>query len=344
MSIPRLGSSLPAIDLAINRMSGRMFAADDYSKGCFPYWRPDALAKRHVQFNRKHNVSVLIFDVDRCDAGLAWERHGLPPPTWIATNRDNGHAHLAYVLDTPVLRTYEKSRKPVWLLEVVTKAMTAALDADRSYQHFLTKNPLHPDWSVVAINKTYSLPELCDWIPDRFLHAASSQPGFSIAGDASLEDSSFPRAFQICRNLMYRNWRRVAQEMRATGRSGTLEDLTMEALADPSTGELRLKKEHARQVIQRVSQWAEAKYDEKVADYLLRERQSRRGKKSARVRRDARGAKIEEAVRTLREAGMAVTQKAVADLAGCCQSLISKRYRHLLVDRPAKHDDMNVPI
>jgi hypothetical protein len=132
--------------------------------------------------------------------------------------------------------------------------------------------------------------------------------------------------------------------MRATGRSGTLEDLTMEALADPSTGELRLKKEHARQVIQRVSQWAEAKYDEKVADYLLRERQSRREKKSARVRRDARGAKIEEAVRTLREAGMAVTQKAVADLAGCCQSLISKRYRHLLVDRPAKHDDMNVPI
>lgn len=332
MSKPRMGSPTPAIGLAISRAPLRPTATDDYTRGCYPYSLSSALKKRHLQFNRKHTVSVLIFDVDRRDAGLAWERHGLPPPTWIATNRENGHAHLAYVLDTPVLRTYESTQVPVWLLELVTRAMTAALDADRSYQHFLTKNPLHSDWSVVTANKTYSLDELCDWIPDEFLEAAAVKSKFNLADALSSTGSSVPKAFDICRHLAYWHWRTVVAEIRATGRSATLEQLTFDALTDPSTGELRLRKDNLERVIRQVGQWVDEKYDERKANHLLLQRQSRRGKKSARIRRDTMTKRVSEAVQSLRLTGQPVTQRAVADLVGCTQPLISQRYKHLLSD------------
>lgn len=343
MSKPRMGSPAPAIGLAVSRTPWLPAATDDYSRGCYPYKRPLALKKRHVQFNRKHTVSVLLFDVDRRDAGLAWERHGLPPPTWIATNRDNGHAHLAYVLDAPVRRTYETTRKPVWLVELVSRAMTAALDADRSYQHFLTKNPLHPDWIVVAVNKTYTLDELCDWIPDEFLAAAALKSNFNLTDAISSTDSSVPKAFDICRHIAYSHWRMVVTEIRATGRSATLEELTFEALTDPSIGELHLRKDTLERIIRQVGRWVEQNYDERKADHLLIQRQSRRGKKSARVRRDAMSGRVAEAVQSLRSTGHHVTQKAVADIVGCTQQLISSRYRYLLLDSP-QAGNTNVPV
>lgn len=221
--------------------------------------------------------------------------------------------------------------------------MTAALDADRSYQHFLTKNPLHSDWVVVAVNKTYSLDELCDWIPDEFLDEAERQSKFDLAEAISSTGSSVPKAFDICRHLAYSHWRTVVAEIRAAGRSATLEQLVFEALTNPSTGELRLRKDHLERVIRQVGQWVDENYDEQKSNDLLLKRQSRRGKKSARLRRDAMSKRVAEAVQSLRSAGQRVTQKAVADLVGCTQPLISQRYQHLLSDS-TKVIDINVPM
>lgn len=102
-----------------------------------------------------------------------------------------------------MLRTDEATRMPAWLLALVSRAMTAALDAERSYQCLLTKNSQHSDWAVVAVNKTPSPCELCDWMPDEFLDAAVRQSKFNLAEAISSTGSPVTKAFDICRHFGY---------------------------------------------------------------------------------------------------------------------------------------------
>lgn len=69
----------------------------------------------------------------------------LPPPTWAAINRENGHAHLVWVLKCPVWEN-EENIKPARFLEAVREAFREKLGGDLSYTGLLTKNPLHPHW------------------------------------------------------------------------------------------------------------------------------------------------------------------------------------------------------
>lgn len=86
------------------------------------------------------------------------------------------------------------------------------------------------------MNKTYSLDELCDWIPDEFLEAAARQSKFNLAEAISSIGSSVPKAFDICRHLAYSHWRRIVAEIRATGRYAFW---LLRRASAPSPGSLR---------------------------------------------------------------------------------------------------------
>lgn len=341
MSIPRKWSSDRAIQLAIERAPGKPHASDNFEKfGCQPLARDLALYRSNLQLNRDDTCSVLVFDVDHefdfktntphVGACWAWERHNLPPPSWVAINRENGHAHLAYVLDEPVLRLQEKRRKPVWLLGVIRRAMTEALGADRGYPNFMTKNPVNGNWLVFSFGCTYSLTELCDWIPDSFLEAAKSQTNMLFTADDAASCSSFPLAFRMAAPVLYSNWRKVAAEAEACGYSATLERLVREKLTNSVTGELLLKEDSFQKLVRDLTKWGAERFDEKKSRMLLSQRQSRRGKKSARLRRDRTGQLVIKAVEELQNAGMKVTKQAVAALVGRDRSVISRCYSHLL--------------
>lgn len=341
MSIPRKWSRDRAIQLAIERAPGKPYASDNFEKfGCQPLPRDLALYRANIQLNRDDTCSVLVFDVDHgfdfkthkphLGAGWAWERHNLPPPSWVAINRENGHAHLAYVLDEPVLRLQEKRRKPVWLLGVIRRAMTEALGADRGYPNFMTKNPVHNGWLVFSFGCTYSLTELCDWIPDRFLESAKLKTNTLFTADDAAACSSFPLAFRIAAPVLYSNWPRVATEAAACGYSTTLEHLVREKLTNTVTGELLLQEENFQKLIRDLTKWGVRNFDEEKSRRLLVQRQSRRGKKSARVRRDRTGKLVIKAVEDLQRAGRKVTKQAVAALVGRDRSVISRCYSHLL--------------
>ena len=110
-----------------------------------------ALALPYIQANPPHMRFRAIFDCDQDDgtAAGAWLAADLPAPSWIAINRENVHAHVAYDLSAPVLMDGEGLHDgPVRLLAATEGAYRAALHGDISYAGPLAKNPCHPMWDT----------------------------------------------------------------------------------------------------------------------------------------------------------------------------------------------------
>ena len=101
-----------------------------------------------IQHNSPLLWQWLVFDIDHPDSYTRVEDSGCPPPTFIALNRDNGHGHLAYMLEAPVSAFSSSSRKAMKFYEDVERGMTHRLGADRGYGGFLSKNPLSSRWET----------------------------------------------------------------------------------------------------------------------------------------------------------------------------------------------------
>lgn len=125
-----------------------------------------AITRPYIQANPPKLRIWSIYDVDRPCAGLAWEDANLPPPAWSAINRQNGHAHLVWGLEAPVLVDSPDMRQaPLRYLCAVESAFRAQLDADAGYSGLITKNPAHPFWDVLRGPRiAYELDELAEWV------------------------------------------------------------------------------------------------------------------------------------------------------------------------------------
>ncbi|MGY0660624.1 replication initiation protein [Bordetella bronchiseptica] len=53
-----------------------------------------ALTEPYIQLNPPAHVYWLQFDIDKGEASHTWEDYNLPPPTYVAVNPSNGHAHI----------------------------------------------------------------------------------------------------------------------------------------------------------------------------------------------------------------------------------------------------------
>ncbi|MBK7470970.1 MAG: replication initiation protein [Betaproteobacteria bacterium] len=74
------------------------------------------MRQRYIQPYPPAMVGCLVFDVDRQGAAFAWETGNLPAPSIVATNPANGHAHLFYAVETPVIKTDAARMEPVRFL------------------------------------------------------------------------------------------------------------------------------------------------------------------------------------------------------------------------------------
>jgi hypothetical protein len=107
----------------------------------------------------------MVFDLDCEDAYFRAEERGLPKPNFTAINRNNGHAHLGYQLETPVNFFASSSVGATKFYEAVERGFTHRLGADWGYSGFVSKNPLHPQWEVEwASGQTYDLGRLNDYL------------------------------------------------------------------------------------------------------------------------------------------------------------------------------------
>lgn len=149
------------------RWPRRPYCADDLEAGVKIRSLSQALKRQYIQANPPHLRVWSIFDVDRPGAALAWDDAGLPPPSWAATNKENGHAHLVYGLSAPVLVDGLGARDaPLRYLCAVESLMREKLQADSGYTGLITKNPAHPLWKVLhGPRLAYDLGELAEYLP-----------------------------------------------------------------------------------------------------------------------------------------------------------------------------------
>ena len=167
----------------IGNLPQRPYCTDDTSSGLLIRPQATALAYRHIQYNPPPHVASLVFDLDKPDSYHAWQDAGLPAPHWISVNRTNGHAHIGYMLATPVARTSAARQKPLRYLAAIEHVLAKRRGADMGYSGLITKNPTHSDWLTVWHQiEPYSLDYLAEFCPDADLAAYSRRSRKEVGG------------------------------------------------------------------------------------------------------------------------------------------------------------------
>ena len=128
------------------KLPHKPYCSDDLGYGVIIRPKKTAILKQYIQYNPPCLITSLVFDIDRPDAFFAWSDANLPTPTWIAKNRLNGHAHVGYMLATPVCTTHRARQNVIEYLAKIEQAYSLALGADRGYTGLITKNPCHSTW------------------------------------------------------------------------------------------------------------------------------------------------------------------------------------------------------
>ncbi|MFA3028472.1 replication initiation protein [Acinetobacter pittii] len=147
------------------KLPKKPYCSDDLGRGVIIRPKRTAIQKPYIQHNPPCLVSSLVFDIDRPDAYFAWSDANLPIPTWIAKNRQNGHAHIGYMLLAPVCTTHRAKQNVIQYLAKIEQAYSLALGADRGYTGLITKNPCHGTWENHSFGvQPYDLNYLADFV------------------------------------------------------------------------------------------------------------------------------------------------------------------------------------
>jgi hypothetical protein len=181
--------TLPNKPYCTNRLGSRLHITN----------RQRAAGYAMIQHNSPMVWRWLVFDVDGDDAHSRAEDRGCPPPTFIALNRDNGHGHLAYMLETPVSAFATSSRKAMKFCEDVERGITHRLGADCAYPSFLSKNPLYSLWETdwQAVNP-YRLDTLNDYLDKSDKRKALTREPSAIGRNVTMFDTVRAVAYKHC--------------------------------------------------------------------------------------------------------------------------------------------------
>ncbi|MDR2581789.1 MAG: replication initiation protein [Fibromonadaceae bacterium] len=128
----------------------RPFCTDELGP-LFVRVKEQAIKRRYIQQNTPFDLYWFVYDVDRESAHYDWHELHAPAPNITATNLKNGHAHLFYGLEVPVLKCESNPKvhyKPIRYAASVDVALTKKLNADPGYSGLICKNPLHDSWMV----------------------------------------------------------------------------------------------------------------------------------------------------------------------------------------------------
>lgn len=115
--------------------------------------REKALKCKYIQLNPPCMVRFITFDLDYNTSWFFAEDYDLKPPFFHIQNRKNGHAHLIYILRSPVCKTSIAHVKPMRYLQAIIDAYSEILGADPSYSGLLSKNPFCDYWYVSYDNE-----------------------------------------------------------------------------------------------------------------------------------------------------------------------------------------------
>lgn len=189
---------MKAAEIFLETLPDRPRCSNDLSYGLSVRGKDQAAGMRLIQPNTPMVKRWVTFDIDRDDAYFAFEQRDVPAPSFIAVNKNNGHAHYGYLLRQPVLCYSLATGKPQEYLQSLRRGLTKRLGADSGYSEVLCKNPLHCDWETEwNIHRPYELSELFDCLDKRDL--ASKER--SLRAEAGRNCA----IFESVRHVAYRN-------------------------------------------------------------------------------------------------------------------------------------------
>jgi len=186
------------------------YCADLLSDGLKIRGKKSALKHRHIQLNDPTIFRWMPHDIDHPGAYFAHRDANVPEPNVIAINPENGHAHCAVLLATPIARHSAARIKPLRFYGAVERGIARRIRADRQYSGLICKNPLHSDWRVEWRRaEPYTLHELADWLFYEDMRPDTSvETTFGVGRNCAV--------FDALRHIAYR-------EVRAFKRDGNVE-------------------------------------------------------------------------------------------------------------------------
>ena len=141
------------------------YCTDALGAGLIIRQKKTAIKMPYIQHNPPSFISSLVFDVDTSDAYFSWFDANLPTPSWISKNRQNNHAHIGYMLATPVCTTHNAKQKIIEYTAKIQQAYSLALGADQGYSGLITKNPCNSQWENHIFDvQPYDLGYLADFV------------------------------------------------------------------------------------------------------------------------------------------------------------------------------------
>jgi hypothetical protein len=285
----------------VARWPRRPYCTHDLEAGLRIRSLASALGHPYIQANPPSLRVWSIFDVDRPAGGLAWEDALLPPPSWAAVNRANGHAHLVWGLSVPVLvESAEARQAPIRYLVAVEQAFRVGLQADPGFGGLITKNPAHPLWwTLRGPTASYDLPYLADWV---------DLPKHLPRRGAKVEEVGLGRNCILFNWL--RRWSYEAVRQRRSDRNYVLWQAQVYDRALERNGEFLhpLTGREVWHIAKSVTKWVWARDAKAEAAFVAR--QAWKGQRSGEVRRAASEDQRAQA-RSMRARGM--TQAAIAN-------------------------------
>ncbi len=296
-----------------DRLPRRPWCSRDLEYGVQVRSLAQALTRPYVQINRPHLRVWSIFDIDRPGAAVAWEDAGLPPPSWAAVNRENGHAHLVWGLSAPVLVDSPDMRQaPMRYLAAVESLMREKLQADPGFSGLITKNPIHPLWHTLRGPRLgYELAELAKYLPDLEKHTPKRRKPEEVGLGRNVT------LFDWLRQYAYRHIRHYKGDVRNFVLWQS--HLNVKALERNSEFPHPLDPRECWHIAKSVSKWTWNRFDLVASDARFSGLQAHRGRASG----EARLAKNEDkrsSARLMRSTGMS-TRTIAAEL-GVDQSTV----------------------
>ncbi len=266
------------------------------------------IKKRFIQPNSSYNLRWFIYDVDRETATFDWYDRNCPPPNIIATNNDNGHAHLFYGLEVPVWRQYMSKDKAFRYASAVDVALTKALGADPGYAKLIAKNPLRRDaWTIQTFQQySYDLPWLSDYLDmEPYQDLRRNLPDVGLGRNNTLFDRLRNWAYKAIRDvwISVEFWN-YSVDVRAQGYNDF---------------EHPLPYAEVKSTAKSVAKWTWANMSREGFQLWGDNRRNR----SMAVRRD-RSLELAKKIQELARQNPEATQRELAELAGCSAMTISR--------------------
>lgn len=305
--------SLPTAPSLVNPdlFPKKPYCTDDLSSGLVIRPRPIALAKKYIQINDLM-IKALILDLDYPDAGSSWIDAGIARPSWICMNKKNGHAHLTWLLKSPIPKTPSARQSPIRYFSAIEYNIGRILNADPGYAGLVTKNPLNSYWRTIFHgNLAYSLDDLASGLDLEEKPRVVAGTGRNVTAFDTVRFWAYSAVRDYWKPEGFKDWSKaVEQQVRAVN----------------CTFQTPLPESEIRSLTRSIAKW--------VWNHCtpggFNEEQSRRGRKggekSGEIRAKTSDSRRDEA-RKLRESGLSI--KVIAEKLGIARETVSR----LLVDR-----------